>query len=115
MHLVLCFEVAAANTLANGTNLTVSLYSASLFSDTVDETFDVILSGGAVGTQSDIADSDPTVWQQHTFQFTVTDATKAVNLQILATRGSTASEDLAIDLITVAILDAPTGSVIYGR
>jgi len=95
------FEVAAANTLANGTNLTVSLYSASLFSDTVDETFDVILSGGAVGTQSDIADSDPTVWQQHTFQFTVTDSTQAIDLEILATRDSTTAEDLLIDRITV--------------
>jgi len=95
------FEVAAANTLANGTNLTVSLYSASLFSDTVDETFDVILSGGAVGTQSDIADSDPRVWQQHTFQFTVTDSTQAIDLEILATRDSTTAEDLLIDRITV--------------
>ena len=103
------FEVAPANTLANGATLTVSLYSASLFSDTVDETFDVIVSGGAVGTQSDIADSDPKVWQQHTFPFTVTDATQAVNLQILATRAGTASEDLEIDLITVDA--APGGEI----
>lgn len=95
------FQVAAANTLANGTTLTVSLWSASIFNDTVDETFDVIVSGGAVGTQSDTADSAPGVWQQHTFYFTVTDATQAINLKVLATRGSTTSEDLAIDLITV--------------
>jgi len=101
------FEVAAANTLANGNTLTVSIYSASVWSDTVDETFDVIVSGGAVGTQSDTADSGRGVWQQHTFDFTVTDATQAVDLQILATRGSTASEDMAIDLITVDAVPEP--------
>ena len=95
------FEVAAANTLTNGSTLTVSLYSAGAFSDTVDETFDVILSGGAVGTHSAVSDGPQDVWQQHTFNFIVTDATQAVNLEILAKRNSTFDEDLLIDLITV--------------
>ena len=95
------FEVAAANTLVNGSTLGVSLYTASIFNDTTDETFDIILSGGAVGTQSDTADSAPAAWQEHTFNFTVTNAALAINLTVDLTRGSSASEDFALDLITV--------------
>ena len=110
------FEVAAANTLTNGSTLTVSLYSAGAFSDTVDETFDVILSGGAVGTQSGVSDGVQDVWQEHTFNFTVTDPTQAINLKILATRNSTLEEDLLIDRITVdgALVPEPGSIALLG-
>jgi hypothetical protein len=79
----------------------VDLYSAGAFSDSVDETFDVILSGGAAGTQSGVSDGPRFLWKKHSFEFTVTDSTQPIHLKILATRGSTLSEDLLIDRVTV--------------
>ena len=100
----LTWEIAAANTLVQGSTLTVTYDVVSLFAPATGETWDVIFSGGASGTQSfSLSDSDTVdVWRTtDSYQVTVADNTQAINLEIVATRASSASDDFAFDNIVV--------------
>jgi len=96
------FEVAAANTLVDNSSLTVTFSTVGPFNGSVQQTFDVIVSGAADGTQSGTSNGANNTWLTHTFDFTVTDASQALTLKIEGTNGSTGDgEDLGIDFITV--------------
>jgi hypothetical protein len=99
----LTWQVAPANTLVNGSTLTITYDVASLFAPATAETWNVIFSGGANATFSASLSAADTVdvWRQDQFQTTVTDSSQPVTLRIVATRASSASDDFAIDNIVI--------------
>lgn len=99
----LTWQVAAANTLVNGSTLTITYDVASMFAPGTGETWNVIFSGGASATFNAALSAADTVdvWRQDQFQTTVTDSSQPVTVQIVATRASSASDDFAIDNIVI--------------
>lgn len=107
------WTIAAANTLTNGQTVEVTWDATQAHGDG-DETYDMVIAGGAASTNGFGANDAFGTWNNESFSFLVTDATQAITLEFGMTRTASDTADLVIDNISVNAVPEPSSTALLG-